>query len=140
MEKSEIKTIVVNNKIFNLSLEYILGLFEGDGSVYIQLKPNSSHKTGKQVILNWDIHQHVIDVDLLQAISIYLGCGKVEVGRKVGNPDSWVYRFRISNQNEILNVLLPILHSQSMVLNKRDHDLKLFINVLIKNKIKNISH
>ena len=40
------KEIIINKKKFYLSLEYILGLFEGDGSIYVQLKPNSSHKTG----------------------------------------------------------------------------------------------
>jgi hypothetical protein len=52
------------------------------------MKPNATHKIGKQVILNFDIHQHAIDLDLLNAISIYLGCGKVEVGRKSGNKES----------------------------------------------------
>lgn len=136
MNTTLIKNITINNKIYILSLEYILGLFEGDGSIYIQLKPNSTHKTGKQVILNWDIHQHAVDKDLLQAISIYLGCGKVEIGRKVGNPDTWVYRFRISNQKDIINILLPILKSDSMLLNKREHDKNLFLEVcnLIQNK------
>ena len=40
------KEIIINNKIYHLSLEYILGLFEGDGSIYVQLKPNPSHKIG----------------------------------------------------------------------------------------------
>ena len=99
------KTIIINNKTYNLSLEYILGLFEGDGSITIQLKPNKSHKTGKQIILIFEIHQHVIDVDLLKAISVYLDCGKVEIGRKVGSPDTWVYRLRISSQNDIVNIM-----------------------------------
>ena len=130
------KEIIINNKIYHLSLEYILGLFEGDGSIYVQLKPNPSHKFGKQIILNWDIHQHVIDVNLLHAISKFFNCGKVEVGRKVGVEESWVYRYRISNQNDILKILLPILKSNDMVLNKRNHDKNLFINIceLIQNK------
>ena len=77
--RTQNKTIIINNKTYNLSLEYILGLFEGDGSITIQLKPNKSHKTGKQIILIFEIHQHVIDVDLLKAISVYLDCGKVEI-------------------------------------------------------------
>ena len=121
------KIITINNKEYNLSIEYIFGLFEGDGSVTIQLKPNISHKTGRQVILIFEIHQHVIDMDLLKAISIYLNCGKVEIGRKVGSKETWVYRLRISSQTEILNILLPILQSQSMMLKKRSHDLNLFI-------------
>ena len=130
------KEIIINKKKFSLSLEYILGLFEGDGSIYVQLKPNSSHKTGKQLILNWDIHQHVIDVDLLHAISTYLNCGKVEIGRKIGGKESWIYRYRISNQTDIINILLPILKSNDMVLNKRNHDKLLFIKIcqLIQNK------
>lgn len=106
------KTINVNNKNFKLSLEYIFGMWEGDGSFTIQLKKNSSHKTGKQVFLIFEIHQHVIDVDLLKAISLFLNCGKVEIGRKVGAPETWVYRLRISRQSDILNILLPILQSQ----------------------------
>lgn len=82
------KTITVNNKNYNLSLDYIFGFFEGDGSITIQLKPNSSHKTGKQVILIFEIHQHGIDLDFLKAISIYLDSGKVEIGRKVGKPET----------------------------------------------------
>jgi hypothetical protein len=54
----------------------------------IQFKSNKSHKTGKQIVLIFEIHQHVIDVDLLKAISIYLNCGKVEIGVKVGSPDT----------------------------------------------------
>ena len=85
------KTIIINNKTYNLSLEYILGLFEGDGSITIQLKPNKSHKTGKQIILIFEIHQHVIDVDLLKAISVYLDCGKVEIVACGGK--SWKSRY-----------------------------------------------
>lgn len=82
------KTIIVNNKIFKLSLEYIFGMWEGDGSFTIQLKKNPSHKTGKQVFLIFEIHQHVIDVDFLKAISLFLNCGKVEIGKKEGRPES----------------------------------------------------
>jgi intein/homing endonuclease len=130
------KIINVNNKSYKLSLEYILGFFEGDGSITIQFKPSKSHKTGKQIVLIFEIHQHFIDVDLLKAISIFLGIGKVEIGRKVGNPETWVYRLRISSQNQILNELLPILQSHPMMLNKRNHDINLFIRAcfLVKNK------
>lgn len=121
------KTIIINNKTFKLSLDYILGLFEGDGSFIIQLKPNSSHKSGNQVILKFIIHQHVVDVDLLEAISVYLGYGKVEVGKRTGSPETWVYRFNISRQADILNFCSSVLLSQHMVLKKRQNDLNLFI-------------
>ena len=88
MINTNTKIINIDNKKFKLSLNYIMGLFEGDGSLTIQLKPNLSHKTGKQVILIFEIHQHVIDIDLLKAISLYLSAGKVEVGRKLGNPEN----------------------------------------------------
>lgn len=76
------------NKIFILSLEKILGFFEGDGSLTVQLKPNSTHKTGKQVILIFEIHQHAIDVELLEAMRIFLGMGKVEISKKVKEPEN----------------------------------------------------
>nr|UEK25962.1 hypothetical protein [Mutinus fleischeri] len=124
MEKKE---IIINNKIYHLSLEFILGFFEGDGSVTIQLKSNPRHNTGKQVILIFEIHQHAIDKDLLKAISIYLDAGKVEIGRKIGEESNWTYRLRISTQKDLFNKLYPILRSQSMVLKKRNNDLNLFL-------------
>ena len=101
------KKFTVNNKVYSLSLEYILGLFEGNGSFIIQLKPNISHKTGKQINLKFEIHQQAIDVDLLEAISIYLGCGKVEIGKRKNDPANWVYRLSIYRQKDNLNILLP---------------------------------
>jgi len=125
-----------DNKSFKLSLDWILGFFEGDGSMTIQFKSNKSHKTGKQIVLIFEIHQHVIDVDLLKAISIYLNCGKVEIGVKVGSPDTWIYRLRISSQTDIFNILLPILQKSTFMLNKRQHNLRLFIEacIMVKNK------
>lgn len=134
--KIDTKIIKVNNKSFKLSLDWILGFFEGDGSMTIQFKSNKSHKTGKQIVLIFEIHQQLIDVNLLKAISIYLNCGKVEIGVKVGSPDTWIYRLRISSQTDIFNILLPILQKSTFMLNKRQHNLRLFIEacIMVKNK------
>ena len=135
------KIITVNNNKYNLSLSYILGFFEGDGSCIIQLKSNSSHKTGKQVVLIFEFHQHSIDIDFLKAISIYLGCGKVEIGKKSQTKDNKeiiVYRLRISSQSEVLSILLPILEDNfnNIILKKRWNTLNLFIKAcyIVKNK------
>jgi hypothetical protein len=136
------KIITVNKKKFKLNISYILGFFEGDGSCVIQLKPNSNHKTGKQVVLIFNIHQHQIDKDFLTAISIFLGCGKVEIGNKGITKDGLteiiIYRLRISRQSEVLNILLPILKENlsNLILKKRFNTIKLFIQAceLVKNK------
>jgi len=136
----DIKLIIVNNKSFKLSLDWILGFFEGDGSLTVQFKSSHSHLTGTQIVLIFEIHQHVIDVDLLKAIAIFLNCGKVEIGRKVGASNTWVYRLRVSSlprgQKDMFNTLLPILEKSSLMLNKRQHTLKLFLEAceIVKNK------
>jgi len=73
---------------------------------------------------------------LLKAISEYLGCGKAEVGKRNGSPDTWVYRFNISRQVDILNFFSSVLQSQHMILKKRQHDLNLFAKacLLVLNK------
>jgi hypothetical protein len=121
------KTIIVNKKVYKLSLEYILGFFEGDGSITILIKPAPSNKTGTAICLFFEIHQHVIDKDLLIAISNFLGCGKVGIGRKIGSEDSWIYRLRVTSQKELFNNLLPLLRNQTMVLQKRNNDFNLFL-------------
>lgn len=152
-----IKEIIINTnngiKTFNLSLAWIIGFWEGDGSLTIQFKPSITNKTGIQVILIWEIHQHVIDKDLLEAISIFLGSffdiikdknlmslnsnnkklGKVEISSKVGKSDSWVYRLRISTQKDIFTTLLPILIEvkNNLLLKKRQNDLNIFIEACL---------
>lgn len=136
------KIITVNNKNFNLSLAYIFGLFEGDGSITVQLKSNSHHKTGKQIVLIFEIHQHSVDVDLLKAISIYLGCGKVEISSKSktkdGSIDIIMYRLRISSQSDVLNILLPVIkkNKNEIILKKRSNTINLFIEIceIVANK------
>lgn len=59
---------------------------------------------------------------------------------KTGNSENWIYRLRISSQKEILNVLLPILQTQTKMLNKRELDLNLFVKAcLIVNEKKHLS-
>jgi hypothetical protein len=68
---NSVKKIIVNNKEFNLSLVWIIAFWECDGSTTIYLKPSKSNNTSKQIILIWEIHQHIFDKDLLLAISIF---------------------------------------------------------------------
>lgn len=156
-----VKPIIVNNKEFNLSLAWIIAFWECDGSTTIYLKPSKTHNTGKQVMLIWEIHQHGVDKELLMAISIFLntfsstnfnteplyvdwngkpckaqeynGLGNIEVSNKKGNEISWMWRLRIYTQSDILNKLLPILLliKNNILLNKRLHDINLFINACL---------
>jgi len=58
---------------------FILGLFEGDGSVLISVSVKPDNTTGFRVRLSFSIALHEKDINTLHAIKAYLGVGVVEV-------------------------------------------------------------
>jgi hypothetical protein len=57
-----------------ITLPYILGVFEGDGSFYISFLSSSSIYT-----FGFNITTSIDDLDILILIKIRLGCGKIEI-------------------------------------------------------------
>jgi hypothetical protein len=125
------RTITVNGKEYHLSIPYILGFFEGDGTTFVTLKPNPSHTLNYQVVLVFSISQHSVDVGLLHAISIYLGIGEVNINQKINknNKITVIYRFIITKQSDLFK-LVNIITPDMMVLRKRAYSFKLLVKAL----------
>jgi len=111
---------------FKVSLGFILGLFEGDGSLLISISTKSTNLTGYRVRLSFSITLHVKDISVLHAVQEFLGVGVVEPDNK----DKDVYRFIVRSQSDLANVILPFLTTNPMVFAKRSNDCALFLAAL----------
>lgn len=83
-----------------ITLTYILGVFEGDGSFYIKfLSSNSIYTFG------FSITTSIEDLHILILIKLKLGCGKIEIKNK-----TWC-RLEISKMDDLNNIIIPLVDS-----------------------------
>ena len=133
MNKNKVREysfIDIEGSIYKISCDWVLGFFEGDGTFIIQLKPNKSHRLGYQLILKFEVYQSGIDKNILEAVRVYLNCGKVVLSQKDINSSRTVYKYSITDLKSIRNKLYPLLKNCSMITSKKYNDLKIFLAVL----------
>ena len=61
---------------------WLVGFTEAEGCFYTQITKSKTHKSGYQVKLVFIITQHSRDLQLMENLVKYLGCGKIEVRSK----------------------------------------------------------
>lgn len=94
-----------------ITLTYILGVFEGDGSFYIKfLSSNSIYTFGFSITTSID------DLHILILIRLKLGCGKIEIKSK-----TWC-RLEISRMDDLKNIIIPLVDSLK-IYRKNEKDL-----------------
>lgn len=120
-------TLITNNG-FQMTTGFILGLFEGDGSVLISVSVKPDNLTGFRCRLSFNIYLHEKDKMVLDAVKAYLGVGIVEFSNKGTNGD--VYRYTVRNLRDLSRIIVPLLMSQPAVLGKRFNDIRLFLQAV----------
>jgi hypothetical protein len=73
-----------------------------DGCFLIDILNSKSNKVGKQVVLKFQVTQHVRDINLLKSLNYYLVNGKYYQGANRERGD-----FRVQKFNDIINVVIP---------------------------------
>lgn len=94
---------------FNLNPHWLSGFITAEGSFFISLYPNKQRKAGYAVSLVFSLSQHTRDIELLERLVNYLGCGII---REVHNRDTaeWV----IAKSADINLKLIPFLTKHTL--------------------------
>ena len=111
----------------NLSSEtksYLAGFLDGDGSIYVRLKPNSTYKFGYQMIAYVAFFQSGKHREEFEKVCKLIPYGLMRI-RKDG-----ILEYTISKQEEITNFLLSI--KNYLVMKKPQADLVLEVMELRK--------
>jgi hypothetical protein len=85
------------------NFNYIAGLTSGDGCFFISIRNSSYTKSGKSVVLKFQIVQNSRDVELIQTLVSTLGCGRVELCLK----QSAAY-YVVTKYEDILKKFIPL--------------------------------
>lgn len=109
-------------------LAYLAGFIDGDGSIYVRLKPNQTYRYGFQIAPYIILFQSAKDETNFLKICRMLNCGYLR-RRKDG-----ILEYTIGRQSEILYLITKI--KKYLILKRRQADLLEKI-IKAKSKVKN---
>ena len=117
----------MSTKIFATTKAYLAGFLDGDGSIYVRLKPNSTYRFGFQVSPCIALFQSKKEAENFQRVCSLIGCGYMRE-RKDG-----ILEYVINKKDEIINFLYVI--KPYLILKRRQADLMVEI-LKVKTKVK----
>lgn len=116
------RPIVDNSKIPHLY--WFLGFTEGEGSFMVNILKSSTHLSGYQVQLRFQITQHLRDKKLMENLIKYLDCGNFYIHSNTEAIDIIVQKF-----SDIVDKLIPIFNKYPLV-GEKAKNYKDFVKVL----------
>ena len=102
-------------KLTQTQLAYLAGFIDGDGSIYVRLKPNDTYRYGFQIAPYIILFQSAKDEIYFQEICKLLSCGYLRK-RKDG-----ILEYTIGRREEILSLIQVI--KPYLILKRRQADL-----------------
>jgi hypothetical protein len=90
-----------------LSPEYLVGLTDGEGCFYANIRPPRSKNGSSQVELHFYIKLRGDHLNLLRKVRKSFGCGAVYRQTEKRANHSECYRFEINSRKDIAEVLIP---------------------------------
>lgn len=104
--RPEVKCLEIND------IHWLLGFVEGEGCFLVVMQESKSKKVSSNVGLRFTITQHNRDLELMQNLSKYLGCGKCYLSRHEVN-------FVISSFSDIKDQIIPMFDKHPLLGNKK---------------------
>jgi len=118
--KLEVSSVVVpcGNVLYNMfrmgrtkpqsvSPDYVVGLTDGEGCFYVQVRNSRLYRSGASVQLHFHIKMQEADREVLHMIKLTLGCGEVYFQHETRPNHVQCYRYTVSAHRDILGKVIP---------------------------------
>ncbi len=96
-----------------MNAQWVVGFVDGEGCFYVGINQNPEMRLGVQVLPEFTVVQHQVDVQVLYALKDYFGCGVV----RQNHGTRMAYRVR-GHQN-LLNKIIPFFEKHHLKTRKR---------------------
>lgn len=99
-----------------ITADYIVGLTDGEGCFYVNVRPLDKRYQGSKtgIETHFYIKLREDDVSLLREIRNYFRCGAVYYQKEKRKNHSACYRFGISSQKDIHEILIPFFDKHQL--------------------------
>ena len=96
-----------------MNAQWVVGFVDGEGCFHIGINQNPEMKLGVQVLPEFTVVQHQVDIQVLYALKDYFGCGVVRKnhGRRMA--------YRVRGHQNLLEKILPFFEKHQLKTRKR---------------------
>lgn len=91
-----------------LSVDYLVGLTDGEGCFYVNIRPSRSKQPYSTVELHFYLKLRGDHLELLNKVKESFGCGAVYHQSESRANHSECFRFEINSRRDIFNTLIPL--------------------------------
>jgi hypothetical protein len=104
-----------------ITADYIIGLTDGEGCFYINVRPPDKRYRGSKVGVetHFYIKLREDDLSLLKQVKSFFKCGEVYFQKEKRKNHSPCYRFEINSQKDIWEVVIPFFDKHPLRSNKK---------------------
>lgn len=98
-----------------VSADYIVGLTDGEGCFYVNVRPRDKLRWGQAVVeTHFYIKLREDHLQLLKEVKQALGCGAIYFQKEKRINHNSCYRFEINSQKDIHEVLIPFFEKHKL--------------------------
>lgn len=115
---------------------YVVGITDGEGCFYVQIRKSSAYRAGFTVHLHFHIKMQERDKELLEKIKNTIGRGAVYLQKETRVNHCQCYRYTVSAQRDILEVVIPFFQKYPLQTATKRYNFELFCQIanLVKQK------
>ena len=97
----------------DLNAQWGVGFVDGEGCFHVGIHKNQTMKLGVQVLPEFTVVQHQVDVQVLHAFKDYFGCGVVRKNHGTR------LCYRVRGQENLLHKIIPFFEKHQLKTRKR---------------------
>ena len=119
-----------------VSPEYVVGLTDGEGCFYVNVRQSLAYRAGAVVQLHFHIKLNQRDKEVLQKVCNTLDCGEVYFQKEKRANHTQCYRFTVASHTAILEKIIPFFTQHPLQSVSKRENFAIFCKVanFVKNK------
>ena len=116
-------------KPLSVSADYVVGLTDGEGCFYVNLRKSSHYRAGMMVQLHFHLKMRASDKEVLHQVKMLLGCGEVYYQHENRPNHTQCYRFTVASHRDILGKIIPFFRKCPLRTNSKRKSFLLFCRI-----------
>lgn len=117
----------------NLSIDYVVGLVDGEGSFTIYVRNPDAEKTAvRRVLVEPKFYLKLIERDqaVLYALQDFFGCGSIYLQKDKRPNHQQCYRYEVFRWEELTTVIIPFFTEHQLKFESKRQDFELFCRMM----------